>query len=635
MDVSLFAASVSLAEYLPRHISYTSPSQDFRELYPVKIALCLSLCLFSLSVLEATPSTWLLILTKETATTENASNQEHAHHFLSITNAYRFLLWNLSLFVLIVFPCLVGTQIVGRILFRIRSASATVDPDEQKKRTFDAQRKNAWWVNLGYKLLLLIFRGIRLVVIYPCTSLLRRVYGSFCIRGDEPVLVMTQKDVRQQCTNNRIALFIGSSLYRQSLIFGSFLGITATLATLRMIAPLVFHKTTTDASILAEPVSYMCAVGILLSALLNGFGSVSMPHSCLAGLYLEPVHPDAIAKAEIELQQAKTSLENSIAQMDTAGEIHIPSGGQAGTWMRSAPKPSKSFTDVQSGLRTFSRSVPKPSPSFSELGDSLTKRKQSLQSEVDFLGTLVSEMTQDVAEMRYSQAMATNARTTVGRIRSCVGVVFSVVLLIRLSSVAISIWTPGLRDNSSSIEIRPAQGDPVTTALLWLMGKNLVTPQYYNALSQFISLLLTAFLSFSQVRTFLKMVTAFNRRIDHLFQTCYCKSEKKEDTLPGEKLLFNTKLHTHVLASLLGCYFLACIVLTTKILPVEYRAEFSAALGGKEVFQIRTYAVNAAFALSAVVSTVILGMLLGIQRQNTNRYTTRADEDTLLKILNP
>jgi hypothetical protein len=593
MDVSLFAASASLAVYLPQYISYTSPSQDFRELYPVKIALCLSLCLFSLSVLEATPSTWLLILTKET--TANASNGDA---FLSITNAYRFLLWNLSLFVLIVFPCFVGTQIVGRILC---AASATVDPDEQKKRSFDAQRKNAWWAKVGYRLLLVIFEAIRFVVVYPCLSLLRRVYECVRVRADEPVLVMTRNDARKCTTTNRISLFIGSSLYRQSLIFGSVLGLSVTLASLRLIAPLFFH-TTQDTSTLSETVSWMCAVGILLSALLNGFGSVSMPHACLAGLYLEPVSLSAIAKAEIELQKTKTSLENCITQIDTAG-IHVQSS--QGTWMRSAPR----------------------SPSFSELGDNLTKRRKNLQSEVEFLETLVSEMTEDITEMRYSQAMATSARTTVGRIRSWVGVVFSIVLLLRLFSAAINIWTrPG---NSSSIETRPVRGDPVTTALLWLMGKNLVTPQYYNALSQVISLLLTAFLSFSQVRTFLKMATAVNQRLDHLFQTCYCKSEKKADTLPEEQLPFTKKLHTHVLASLMGCYFLACLVLTKMMLPVEYRAEFSAALGGKELFQIRTYAVNAAFALSAIVSTVTLGMLLGIQRQNTHRYTTKTDEDTL------
>jgi hypothetical protein len=604
MDASLFAASASLAVSLPQYISYTSPSQDSRELYPVKIALCLSLCLFSLSVLEATPSTWLLILTKETPT--NAPNQDA---FLSITNAYRVLLWNLSLFVLIVFPSFIGTQIVGRILFRIRAASATVDPDEQKKRTFDAQQNSAWWAKLGYKLLLLIFEAIRFVIIYPCLSLLRRVSECVRIRGDEPVLVMTQNDARKCRTTNRISLFIGSSLYRQSLIFGSILGITATLATLSLIAPLVFH-TTQDTSALSETVSWMCAVGILLSALLNGFGSVSMPHACLAGLYLEPVHPDAIATAEIELQKTKTSLEDCITQMDTAG-IHVQSGQGTGTWMRSAPR----------------------SPSFTEIGGNLTKRRKDLQSEVEFLKTLVSEMTEDLAEMRYSQAMASSARTTVGRMRSWVGVVFSIVLLLRLFSVAISIWT--LPGTSSSIESRPARGDLVTTALLWLMGKNLVTPQDYNAFSQVISLVLTAFLSFSQVRTFLRMATAVNQRLDHLFQTCQCKSGNKLNRKPEEQLPFTRTLHAYVLGSLMGCYFLACLVLTKMMLPVEYRSEFSAALGGKGVFQIRTYTVNAAFALSAIVSTVTLGMLLGIQRQNTHRYTTKTDEDTFLNILDP
>jgi hypothetical protein len=560
---------------------------------------------------------------------------------MSITSAYRFLLWNLSLFVLIVFPCLVGTQIVGRILFRIRAASATVDPDEQKKRSFDAQRKNAWWAKLGYQLLRLIFRTIRFVVVFPCLGLLRRVClpRFLCVARDDelPVLAMTQNDAsRNQNSKNRLSLFIGNSLYRQSLICGSILGITATLATLSyVIAPLVFHINNNATvgeishSALSETVSWMCAVGILLSALLNGFGSVSMPHSCLAGLYLQPIHPDAIAKAEIELQKAKTSIQDRNAEMETASGIHdhahVKLSGQVGTGRRSVPKPSLSF----------SRRLPNPSKSFTDLGDNLTKRRKILQSEVEFLETLVNEMTEDIAEMRYSQAMATGARTTGGRVMVWVGVVFSVVLLLRLFSAAISIWINPSASSPSVIETRPERGDPVTTALLWLMGKNLVTHEYYNALSQFISLLLTAFLSFSQVRTFLRSATAVNRRLDHFFQTCYCKNGTKVDTSPEEQFPFATKLHAHVLGSLMGCYFLACIVLTKMMLPVAYRAEFSAALGGTEVFQIRTDAINAAFSLSAIVSTVTLGMLLGIQRQNTHRHTPRADDDIVLNILDP
>jgi hypothetical protein len=137
------------------------------------------------------------------------------------------------------------------------------------------------------------------------------------------------------------------------------------------------------------------------------------------------------------------------------------------------------------------------------------------------------------------------------------------------------------------------------------------------------------------VRTFLRSATAVNRRLDHFFQTCYCKNGTKVDTSPEEQFPFATKLHAHVLGSLMGCYFLACIVLTKMMLPVEYRAEFSAALGGTEVFQIRTDAINAAFSLSAIVSTVTLGMLLGIQRQNTHRHIPRADDDIVLNILDP
>jgi hypothetical protein len=131
------------------------------------------------------------------------------------------------------------------------------------------------------------------------------------------------------------------------------------------------------------------------------------------------------------------------------------------------------------------------------------------------------------------------------------------------------------------------------------------------------------------------MATALSQRLDYLFQTCHCNSGNNVDALPTEQLPFTNKIHTYVLASLMGCYFLACLVLTKMMLPEAFRAEFSAALGGKGMFQIRTCNVNAAFAVSAIVSTITLGTLLGIQRQNTHRYTTKTDEDTFLNLLDP
>jgi hypothetical protein len=299
MDFALFAASFTLTVYLPRRISHGKPS---KELSSVTIALCLSLCLFSLSVLEATPSTWLILLTNE----DTAGPGSTTSGLVTITNAYRLVLWLLSLLLIFVFPGLVGTQILGRILQRAKSES-TEDPDERKKRTFDAWRQNPWYIRFGYKLILLVFKIIHYILLAPCLLLLQTFYRTCRRRPNGPVLVMTNDDQRQS-PKAGVALFIESTVYRRSVIFGTLLGVAATIGALGLIAPMVFH-TTGDTPALSEAVSWLCAVGILLSALLNGFGSVSMPFSCLAGLFLQPIRTEAIVKAEVELQKAKASSE--------------------------------------------------------------------------------------------------------------------------------------------------------------------------------------------------------------------------------------------------------------------------------------------------------------------------------------
>jgi hypothetical protein len=64
--------------------------------------------------------------------------------------------------------------------------------------------------------------------------------------------------------------------------------------------------------------------------------------------------------------------------------------------------------------------------------------------------------------------------------------------------------------------------------------------------------------------------------------------------------------------------------MTKRILPLEYRASFSRAMGSE--FVVQTAVANSAFCASAVMSAVVLGMLFGIQRQNTKRHIT---DDTI------
>ena len=70
---------------------------------------------------------------------------------------------------------------------------------------------------------------------------------------------------------------------------------------------------------------------------------------------------------------------------------------------------------------------------------------------------------------------------------------------------------------------------------------------------------------------------------------------------------------------------MSCIVMTKRILPLEYGSSFSRSMGGNE-FVVQVAVANAAFCASAVVSAVVLGMLFGIQRQNTKRHVT---DDTI------
>jgi hypothetical protein len=81
---------------------------------------------------------------------------------------------------------------------------------------------------------------------------------------------------------------------KRNLILGCTFGLLA-VAPITSLAPLVIESHPTTATVLSTAVSWIYALGIIVSAILNGFGSVSMPHNCLAGLYLEPIHPDAIA----------------------------------------------------------------------------------------------------------------------------------------------------------------------------------------------------------------------------------------------------------------------------------------------------------------------------------------------------
>jgi hypothetical protein len=335
-------------------------------------------------------------------------------------------------------------------------------------------------------------------------------------------------------------------------------------------------------------------------------------------MYLEPIGPEIIANAQVELQKAFTALTTKRTELLTSVAM-VSSSTDIASMIRPAPPDIASM----GGTRW------KWSTTGSE--ESVQARRRHLvQQEIDFLETLVEELGNDVKEMKYSKLTAEMARTKMGRIRSWLGAVFSIVLLVRLYTSFTSIWhvtTPMTRQ----------RGDPITTALLWLTGHHLIVNQQdYNSISQCVSLGLTAFLSASQVRTFVRTMSALNMRLLFFYQKCYnCKTSRSrsqhhaddDDDDDDVRLVKGTQTYTDLLAAFMGCYFLSCVVLTKMNLPLEYRSNFTEAMGGINLV-VQYNVANSCFCVSAAISATVLGLLFGIQRQNTKRHI--ADDDATL-----
>jgi len=540
----------------------------------------LSMGIFSLSILEVVPSTWLILLDHDTI------GMLHSGYF-TVTGAYGILLWALCVWTVLILPGIVGGQLHTRIekFTRHRASFLTLSIPQ--------------WMLLTAKFVFLIWGIFYKLILLPLYRLLRRQIRQLRQNKSEPILVLAQKtssSTHDRSSPRTSSTSTGTDILSSSYMIGAIMGIVANFLFLQTLGSLVISQQGEYYNILSTLVSWLCAVGLVLSSILNGFGSVSLPHSCLAGFYIEPIQPAVIAQAENELLSATNALELMMAELTDVLPIASATNNN-----RRKQASRKSFAD-------YGKS------------DEGTKRKLDIQHDIDFLEMLVVELQEDIAEMKHAQYMAGEARTPAGRIKLVMGMVFSIILLVRLFTSILSVVH--MDDTTSTSAV-----DPITAAFLWLNGHHYVKQQDYIVLSQGISLLLTIFLSFSQFRTFLRTIEAVNRRLLLVYRKFHCTQKQNTPltvlehvTPPG-----TFTIYAPILATLTGCYCLSCVVLTKMNLPLEYRAGFSAALGGMN-FTIQSSILNLVFSVSAAVSATVLGLLFGIQRQNVKRHAATHKE---------
>jgi len=625
MDVVLFTASSSVAYCLPLQQDFVKSSKSV-----LRGALGLSLALFSLSVIEVAPSHWLVLLDHG----ENGIISDQGN--LTVTGAYEIILFGLCTGITFVLPFLVG----GNILLRWTMTTMSNTTDDNKKYYYAPWKKVPWWIRYCFKFAFLLFKIIHRMVIVLWMRLFKKCLSPLTKRMFNNQQIMMLPVLASSPANNNTTQIGNNSRHNNNngsqnssgnisinnnnggkkLIWfvGGISGVLITWAFLKAMGSLVISlpdesTTTSKNNILAMVVSWLCAVGLFFSSTLNGFGSVSLPYRCLAGWFLDPIRSDIVTKAEIELSKTKQNMESKIAEFKNNNSPLSDSFPLMDNNNNNNRRPARQQANpTKHTFFNFSGS------SNSDADNTIQKRKLILQQEIDFLQSLIEDLEGDIVEMKYAQEQAALARTTLGKIKYCVGFIFSIVLLLRLFTASKSILTAPNKNNDDD-------DDPITRSLLWLMGNtNFVNDRDYNKLHQGISLLLTAVLTGSQINLFLRTIAAVNRRLASLYRWCNCSTNNKSPTTQSDRgtyyYYYYYNIHACILAALMGCYFISCVVLTKLNLPSEYGSSFEAALGGMEYLNIRTTVMNLVYCISAGISATTLGLVFGIQRQNTKRY---------------
>eukprot|EP00532_Pseudo-nitzschia_australis_P005926 CAMPEP_0168164016 /NCGR_PEP_ID=MMETSP0139_2-20121125/698_1 /TAXON_ID=44445 /ORGANISM="Pseudo-nitzschia australis, Strain 10249 10 AB" /LENGTH=552 /DNA_ID=CAMNT_0008080977 /DNA_START=266 /DNA_END=1921 /DNA_ORIENTATION=+ len=520
------------------------------------LAFGLSVSLFGLTTMEALP----------TSTHPNSLfSQEDAG---TLSFAYWVVLWLLSIHIVLIVPSLVGSSLgmsFGRYICCTSTTSSTRKTDGKSSYATYLP----WWIRfawrLGFGLLFIVFNTILyngLLRVSRCLCFSNRPRRNSNTHN-LPVLPLRDESVRCSPSsreiqhhdkpappknNNKLSLIDCSSsstknhqheyeysysenqnTSRQQRFFailGGIGGIVATLGFLSSLGPLVVQPPSEyETTLLSLVVSWICALGFLISSVLNGFGSVSLPYANLSGFFLQ-VRPDYIAKLEAELNsleetltKKRTMLKERKVEIETLSPLRgntsrSPLAGSSGT--------SNSFS-MSSMLTTQNNNN-----GLSELGDELRIRRQILQTEIGFMEDLVRETTLDLEELKDSQVTATAARSSIGKTKSYVGILFSVILLARLLIAGFSIFRSHSHGTLLSTDFasdhrhhKKSHSDVVTSTLLWLTGHKYFSHNQYNTLSQMVSLVLSVGLSFSQMRLFLRTATIVHRRLSGFYKNCF------------------------------------------------------------------------------------------------------------------
>lgn len=286
-----------------------------------------------------------------------------------------------------------------------------------------------------------------------------------------------------------------------------------------------------SSGVLAAAVARVGVLGVVLVAVLSGYGSVTVPYTYISR-FIRPVERGEVAAAEDRLAAARAALEGKrrrIALLELDGASN-PLGGVA----QKSNGRLAWLTGFLGGAGRQGRAL------------------RALRAETAAMESLVAAQVHEVAELRRERLRAREARTAWGHARNALGYLLSVYCVYRMLAALRALLPGG----------GPVTGkDPagaVVRILLGTLSRGRITVDP-AALSRAVTLLFIGAISISSLRGFL----AHAQRAVTRFAGGGARG-------PPPVLLT---------AELLGFYAVSTLLLLRRQLPVRHRAALARAMG--------------------------------------------------------
>jgi len=224
--------------------------------------------------------------------------------------------------------------------------------------------------------------------------------------------------------------------------------------------------------------------------------------------------------------------------------------------------------------------------------------------------------------MRDLQVLSQKALTAKGKLLGILGCALVFRLLIRL--VRISITSVSGNFGGGDGRLARADGiappdDTVSMLTKILLGRQFILKDQQQVLSQMLSLIFTVFLAFSQINSFLQILSRIKKKITPNLEAVCLRSPRNKHIIPTEKKSKNSMVGDefilYPISLAMGCYLLSCVALMHLNLPFRYRVASTSIFRYVPPLIVSRAAANISFAISASLSAVtfLLGHVIEIQ----------------------